>query len=259
MKLTLLEIVQSVLSDMNSDEVNSIDDTFESQRVAAIAKDTFYYLAGHRLYEHYKKAFQLEGIGDLTKPTHMKMPDECQEIEWITYHKDDGSGARRYDPVIYQKPDLFMKTINQRDSSQPEYTIVQDFNDVELIIRNDQQPSYWTSFDDKYVIFDSYDSDYDNTLKNSRFQCYGTFIPVWNSSDTYVPDVPDNYFSYYLTEVKAASFVKIKQIADPVEEERKTRGRMHLSARNAKVNSKQRYPNYGRKSTTTNWPYNNEG
>ncbi len=41
MKYTLLEIVQEILSDMDSDEVNSIDDTTESEQVATIVKSTY--------------------------------------------------------------------------------------------------------------------------------------------------------------------------------------------------------------------------
>ncbi len=41
-KMTLLEVVQEILSDMNSDNVNSINDTIEAQQVVQIAKRTYF-------------------------------------------------------------------------------------------------------------------------------------------------------------------------------------------------------------------------
>lgn len=51
-KLTLLDIVQDVLSDMDSDEVNSINDSIEALQVAAIAKSTFYNIIDGRDWPH---------------------------------------------------------------------------------------------------------------------------------------------------------------------------------------------------------------
>jgi hypothetical protein len=39
-KMTLLEIVQDILSDMDSDEVNSINDSVESLQLAQMIKST---------------------------------------------------------------------------------------------------------------------------------------------------------------------------------------------------------------------------
>lgn len=41
-KLTLLDIVQDILSDMDSDTVNSITDSVESLQIAQIVKTTFF-------------------------------------------------------------------------------------------------------------------------------------------------------------------------------------------------------------------------
>ena len=258
MQLTLLEIVQAVLSDINSDEVNSIDDTFESERVAIIARDTYYYLASSKFLPHYQSVFQLGDTGDATLLTHTTIPDDVIELYWITYNKTDDSGAKKYTKIDYAKADAFLDLINQRDSTDTNVTTVTDPSGIELLIRTDQQPTIWTSFDDHYVVFDAHDSTYDDTIMASKTQCHGLLIPSWSHLDSSVPDVPEKYFSYYLTEVKAACAAKIKQALDPVEEERKTRNRMHLAARNAVAQGKQRYPNYGRRSSTTNWHQDNQ-
>lgn len=43
-KMNLLELVQDILNDLNADNVNSIDDTIESQQVAQIVKSTYFAL-----------------------------------------------------------------------------------------------------------------------------------------------------------------------------------------------------------------------
>ncbi len=42
MRRTLLDMVQEILSDMDSDEVESIDDTVEAEQVVSILKSTYY-------------------------------------------------------------------------------------------------------------------------------------------------------------------------------------------------------------------------
>ena len=42
MKQTLLQMTQSILSDMDSEAVNSISDTVEAQQIASVIEDTFY-------------------------------------------------------------------------------------------------------------------------------------------------------------------------------------------------------------------------
>ena len=41
-KLTLLEMTQDIMSDMDSDEINSINDSVEALQVAQIIKTTYY-------------------------------------------------------------------------------------------------------------------------------------------------------------------------------------------------------------------------
>ena len=40
MKSTLLQVVQSILSDMDSENVNTISDTVEAQQIASEVEDT---------------------------------------------------------------------------------------------------------------------------------------------------------------------------------------------------------------------------
>ena len=59
-KKTLLEIVQEILTDMVSDEVNSIDDTVESQTVASIVRSVYESMMANRNWPHTKQLVQTE-------------------------------------------------------------------------------------------------------------------------------------------------------------------------------------------------------
>ncbi len=53
MKRTLLEMTQSILSDMDSEAVNSISDTVEAQQIASVVEDTYYNIvAARKIPEH---------------------------------------------------------------------------------------------------------------------------------------------------------------------------------------------------------------
>ena len=71
MKYTLLEIVQEILSDMDSDEVNSIDDTVESQQVASIVRSAYMALMSNRNWAHLRKLVNLVNSTTTAQPTHM--------------------------------------------------------------------------------------------------------------------------------------------------------------------------------------------
>ena len=48
MKKTLLQIVQNILSDLDSEDVNSISDTVEAMQIARVVENTFYNIVATR-------------------------------------------------------------------------------------------------------------------------------------------------------------------------------------------------------------------
>src|SRR6266446_7745157 len=82
---TLLQMTQDILSALDSDEVNSIGDTVESQQVATIIKNKYYDMVSRGALPEQEILFQLNPSGDSTKPILMFMPDRVSKIEWIKY------------------------------------------------------------------------------------------------------------------------------------------------------------------------------
>ncbi len=113
MKYTLLELVQLILASMDSDEVDNITDTVESNQVALLLKALYYDMAVELgLPEHFS-LFELVASGDNTKPTLMTLPTEVTSFEWIRYdNKDSGATYENWKEVQFMPLDEFINRQN---------------------------------------------------------------------------------------------------------------------------------------------------
>ena len=232
-KLTLLQMCQDILNDMDSDPVNSIDDTDESLQVAQIVKTTYFNITSQRDWPFLRALSSLTGLADTNNPTKMQIPTTSNKIHWIKYNKKD---------VSYLEPKAFLDLIQDRDVADADI----DANGY----RTDQDPTYWTTYDDEYVIFDSFDSAVDTTLQSSKSSAYVTLIPSWTVDDAFVPTLPEKMFPTLLAAAKATSFSTLKQVANPSAEAFATRGIVRAQNeawKTKQAESKSNRINYGRK------------
>jgi hypothetical protein len=233
MKMSLLDITQNILSALDSDPVSDIDETVESQQVVEIIKESYYELMSSRQWPHLRLLTTLVGLGDTSNPTKMKIPDTMNKTYWVKYN-----GAE----VTYLTPEDFDDMIAQR---VPGITV--DSNGFGI----NKDPSYYTSYDDVHLIFDSRDSSSDNTLQQSKSKVYGLTQASWTLSNVFTPDIPEKFFPVLLAEAKAQAFVNLKQQSNVREERKAQRGRVMI--RNEAWKNKLGEPvynskvNYGRK------------
>ena len=233
MKLSLLDITQNILSALDSDPVSSIDETVESVQVADLVKEAYYDLMSQRDWPFLRELGTLAGLADLTRPTTMLMPENVNKVIWIKYRKQE---------VAYMPPATFQDMIDGREA----LANVIDANGYGL----NGNPTYWTSFNDEHVVFDSVDKTLEDTLHEAQTNVYLVRAPTWSHVDAFVPDLPDKFFPTLLAEAKAQAFVNLKQQSNVREEKKAQRGRVTMqneSWRNengeVKYNSK---VNYGR-------------
>lgn len=248
-KMTLLEIVQSVLNDMDSDAVDSIDDTVESQQVASIVRDVYNELISNRNWPHLRKITQLEASNDFEKPTHLKLPEGTKELIFFRYDKRRIYNATQsvYEEVRYKEPDAFLRMISGRNTTNENVRIIEDYSGIQLLVHNNQPPTYWTSFDDQYIVCDSYDSELDDTLKQSKTQALAYIEPVWEGLNDSVPDLPSEAFSALLAEVKSLAFFTLKQMVNTKAEATSQRQQRWLSRKAWSAAGGVNYSNFGRK------------
>lgn len=247
MKYSLLEIVQEVLSDMDSDEVNSISDTMESEQVATIVRSTYFAQINTRNWPHTRKLLSLVASGDDALPTHTTLADPVKELISVRYNcVRSGETKRVYRDIKYKDADDFLRITNRRNTDESNIDIIIDPTGVELLIRNDTAPTYLTSFDDKTLVFDSYDSAVDDTIQTSKIQAMGYVIPVWLHEDDFIPDLPEEAFIGLIEEAKSRASFKLKQMADSKAEQESGRQQRWLSRKAWRVAGGVKYPNYGR-------------
>lgn len=251
--MTLLDMVQDIMSDMDSDEINSINDTAESLQVAQIVKTSYYNIVDGKDYAWMYELFQLDSSGTQDRPTHMAIPDDIIDLKWIKYNNRKITDTKnKYQKVEYKNPEDFVELMNTRDSSDTKVTSVTDPSGITLHIYNDRGPTYFTSFDDENLVFDAFDSVKEDTLTNSKTQVYGKRSVAFTLEDTFTPDLPVQMFSYLLNEAKSTAFLTLKQMANQKAEQQSVSQRRRMSQEAWKITNGITYGNYGRKPSRGN-------
>lgn len=246
MKMTLLEMVQDILSDMDADEINNLDDTIESQQVAQIIKTCYYEMMGNRNWPHTRKLFQLDASGSLSKPNYLKLPDNLKEMSDFKY--DIGTPSEpQLKEIVYKEPDAFLRYISTRTNGSGNLSVITDYSGAKLSIFNNTQPQYWTSFDDTYLVTDSWDSATDDTLKKAKTQCLAYVVPVWVRTNEAIPDLPIDAFPALLEEAKSTAFLALKQVANQKAEQKAGRQQRWLSRKAWRAEGGVQYADFGRK------------
>lgn len=247
-KPSLLEIVQEILSDMTSDVINSIDDTEEAGQVALIVKSTYDAMIANRNWPHTARVVNLVASTDSLLPTHMSIDEEIKEMISVYYDKKrDGETRIRNEEVVWKEPDDFLRYINKRDSDDANVLTVNDPSGVRLLISTNKAPTYYTSFDDDTIVFDSYDSTVDSTLQANKSTVRAYIIPEFEIIDTHIPDLPKEAFPALIEEAKSKAQSKLNQFQDVKAEQEAGRQQRWLSRKAWRVNGGIKYPDYGRK------------
>lgn len=248
-KMTLLEMVQNIASAIESDEISSITDTTESLQIAEVIKETFYEQFNNILVPEFRGLVQLDDVNDLTRPNYLKVPVNVNKIEWIRYK--DFRNSDRFTELEYLDPEDFLDRQLQYRSTSSNTFLTSDPSGIEYYVTNNGRPQYYTMFDDRYIAFDRFDADEEDTLQSSNTIAFGWKSEEFELEDDYVPPLDGNLFPLLLAEAKSVCFVNLKQISSSKEEQRARRQRIRMQndqfqSRKAQRSYYQRGPNYAR-------------
>lgn len=252
MKYTNLQYVQSILSALGSDEVNSVSDTTESLQVLEVLKTTYFNIISRTLPPEHKQLIQLQPSLDVTMPVLMYVPDGIKSIEWIKYFNsnilpgDTGTPGFQHDlnvdivstsgtdnppPPGYSYVTILpvRQFLDITNSFNPENTNVESFTFTSNInsfpgtytfyYKTDKQPQYCTIISNYYVVFDGFDNTQDSTLQASKTMAYGLVTPHWSNDDTFVPILDEEQVPLLLNEAKSLAFFELKQSPHPKAEQ----------------------------------------
>lgn len=235
-KMTLLEMTQNILSVMEDDEVNSISDTPSSYSVAQVIRDCYYELVDELDLPGNMRLQPLEAVSDVDRPNYLKLPDHLIKLHWFKYNNEN---------LTYLTPFEFMEFINKRTEGLD----VTDFNGVTYRISETDDPKYWTTFDDVYIVTDSFNNAVDSTLQHSKSVALVQVESDFDMEDNAIPDLPTRLFSTLLAKSKSRCFVSFKQVANVKEDEAERRGLVRHQNDRFRANGVQaidRLPNYAR-------------
>lgn len=254
MAYTLLDIVQTVLSSVEGDEVNSITETTEAVQVALIVKRSFYNIATRADLPEHSGLFNLTA-SDASTPVVMYKPDTVSSINWL-----------KYDKQTLENPELnlteltplsltsFLDLMYKQDPSADDidtFTLTVNGSDsFDVLYKTTTGPTYYTTIDDSTILFDAIDTEVDTYLRSSKTLAYGELEQTFLLSDDFIPNLDENQFNLLINESIALAAVELKQQVNPKVEAALRRDWIALSRKKNNiplVTDLQRLPDYGRK------------
>ena len=247
MKMNIIEMVQDIHNDLDFDEVNTIDQTPESMQVAHILKSTYLAMMSSRNWSHLRKLVSLIPSVDISRPTHLTLPEGVKQLEFVNYETTRKGSTRFFMTELkWIEPDAFLRKQNALNSEASNVQQVLDVTGIKFLVRNDVQPTCFTSFDDKHLVCDSYNIAIEDTLQEQKVQAMAYMMPSWTMDDYFVPDLPIEAFAGLVEEAKAKASVKLRQQVDQKSEQEAQRQRQWLSRYEWSANGGLKYPSYGR-------------
>lgn len=276
MKLTLLDLVQVIASSMDSDEVNSINDSVESLQIALLVRSAYYDIIGRaNLPEHYSLVNLDPAPSPVTTPNLMYVPSRIAEIQWVQYNKftnpatevashgvnqdiittpQDEAAVIQMVQIDYLPLQNFLLRMNALDPNNPnvfDYDLVIGPDIFKIFYMNDQSPNFYTTFDDRTIVFDSFDASFESAMQSSNSLCYGRLVIPFTLSDSFIPNLEDDQFPLLLNEAKALAWAELKQTSHQIAERNLRRGWTHVQTKKNAVDYPlsgfNRLPYFGRK------------
>lgn len=259
MRYTLLEIVQSVLSSMDSDEVNSINDTVESAQVVEVIKTVYDDIQTRGNLPIQKTLFNLSSSVDITKPVLMTKPNSIGDIEWVRYNViKAGDTIPVWQDIKFLPLDQFVMLTQGYNTTAPDVgTMALTYNtfNFTFYFKKKVKPCYYTTFNDNTLIFDAYDTGVDSVLQPAKTLCFGVLSNTFTEEDSWVPNLQDQQFPLLLNEAKSLAWAELKQTTHSKAEQTARRNWRHLARDRAHTyderfqrnnHSFDQLPNFGR-------------
>lgn len=240
---------------MDSDAVNSIYDSVESQQIAAVIRTAYFDMIQRANLPEHSSLINLTASGDSDKPVVMYIPTNIAKVEWIKYDiqdlTDTSVNRRLLTFLPIQEFVRRMDMLDQTATTTGSFNLTTEENNTFTVFyENDVAPAFWTIFDDRTLIFNSFDSAIETTLQANKTMCYARLIIPFIMEDTFIPDLDEDQFQLLFNEAKSLAWLELKQTQHPKAELNARRG----WSRNQKIKQRARQlsdfdqlPHFGRK------------
>lgn len=255
-KHTLLRMTQFILSSMDSDEVETITETIESQQVVDIIEETYEEILDRRTWEFTKHRPRQLDDGVSYPVTQVDVPSDVVKVEEVRYKNFDNGN---FEVIEYLSPQNFLIETKNRDTSQSNIESVTLNDGVTTGVFNDRAPKYYTSFDEDTIVFDAYDVGNEAAITGANSAILATIKPTFTQSDAFIATLPERMFTLFLHESKSTCWLQLKQEGNPKSEQIARRQYTKLKNLEARVEKDEEVQDLGRKAakyTFTHLPQN---
>jgi hypothetical protein len=186
----------------------------------------------------------------------MNIPTGIKALYSVKYdYANQADDDKQYFPLDFQPLDEFLARSHQLDQSDATVslmTISGSFGNIDILYQNDRAPAFYTTSDDRTLIFDAIDLTVDTSnLLSSKTQCFGVQSPSFEFSDTFTfPMIDEDQMPLLLAECKSLAWAEMKQATNMKAEQSARRNWVAQPKHKEAVKrtpAMYRTPNYGRK------------
>lgn len=217
MTMTLLDMTERVSQFCNASHVNSIDDSEESMKIAKIIKETFETMVLSQEIQTALELFQLQSASDESLKTTLYLPTEALTMDIVKYTSSKG---KLYSPQYLEPMEFISRSLELDVTRDNVETLTDKESKATYNIVNDRDPQYYTVMAGKYLVFDSYNKDFESTLQGRHALVYGHTLPAFELSDDFTPDLQEQQFQVLLSKAKTAADMELRNNFNQVEADR---------------------------------------
>lgn len=146
-------------------------------------------------------------------PTTVQIPTDIAEIKYFKYKTNDEGNRLQLSLMEYLSPEDFITYVQSRDTSLSNvFSSNVLYEDITIPFIVDQQPAYWTSFDNTNIVLDAFDYTQDvEGVSADKTQVMAVVTPSWTEADSFIPDMPPQLFPMLVYEAAEACMDLHKQ------------------------------------------------
>lgn len=217
MTMNLVDMAERVAQFCNASHIDSINDTDESYRIAQIIKETYETMILSQEIQTALELFHLQSATAEDLKTTLYLPDECLTLDIVKYTNHQG---KIYSPQYLEPMDFISRSLDL-DVTRPNVTTVVDpESNTTYNIQTDKDPSYYTVMSGKYLVFDSYNKDFEDLIQGRHALVYGHTLPEFKLEDDFIPDLQEQQFPVLLSRAKTAADMELRNNFNQVEADR---------------------------------------
>lgn len=249
-KKTVLKIVQTIGERIGSDEIDALDETIESLEIANILSSVYEEVISRKAWEFLRgRVRQLDAIPVAsTQLNTLVIPEDVTHIETLKYRADNTS-LEQYVELVYVSATEFITRLQGRNSADANVTVIPNADGVNIPVITDRAPSFWTSFDEENITFDSYDVSRGTGNQAADSVIIADIIPVVDFTDpTAVLPVPQRMETLIINDAISTAAVALRQTTDPKAEQIARRQHAALRELEPRTRKDIEEANYGRKT-----------